>query len=930
MSEGSLQALFEQSDACLATLQVGPGEGLRVERLNPALAQRLGCVPVTGASREATDLGWSPTEVAEWRALLGRCPEERSLSFEGRLPRTGPLDRFRVTLSPLTPADPRGPAADAGGGRFVALVALPLEAASAPEAAPDGGPPERDRELQAAQLLLRSVVDSSSEMMAVFDPQGRYLAFNRAYRDEIEALVGIRIRLGMRLADVLASQPEDQAKSLELLSRALEGDEFTTVLSFGDPSRRRKVFELTGSRIVDEQQVPLGACAIIRDVTDRVRAEEELEQRVDERTAELSSLLEHAPVGLAFFDREARYARVNQVLADMNGMPMEAHVGVRVADLLPAVASQTLPSIEQVFVSGQPVESLEVSGRTPRTPERERVWLVDLFPVRDPGGAVRLVGAVVTDVTERKAAERDLLEREAGFRRLANTLPQLAWTADAEGVVDYYNERHREFRGFSRGDDGTWTWRPVLHPEDVARTARAWAEAVRTGADYEIEHRVQRTGGEFRWYLSRATPLRDDAGQVVRWYGTATDIEAQKRAEARLRKADRRKDEFLGMLGHELRNPLAALMSGLEVWRRMAPADDARLARVRETMVRQAQQLRRLIDDLLDVTRVTRGKVTLERKPLDLRRVTEAAVVGAREQLAARHQRLVVECDPEPLPVLGDALRLEQAVANLLSNASKYTPEGGRIEVRAVRASDRADAALVAVRDTGIGLSPEDAENAFDMFWQRDTSSVRSQGGLGLGLPLVRTLVELHGGRVEVHSEGPGQGSEFVVRLPLSREPHPEDAAPAEAPSAAAEPPPKAGSASPGRVLVVDDNQDLARNIQFLLQEAGYTSLLAHDGPRALELTRRFHPDVILLDLGLPELDGYEVARTLRQSPEFEHLGIVAISGYGLPADRARTRAAGFDAHVTKPVDPPALVSLIERVRRKANTRPAPDAPPPR
>jgi signal transduction histidine kinase/DNA-binding response OmpR family regulator len=368
-----------------------------------------------------------------------------------------------------------------------------------------------------------------------------------------------------------------------------------------------------------------------------------------------------------------------------------------------------------------------------------------------------------------------------------------------------------------------------------------------------------------------------------------------------IQEGDRRKDEFLAMLGHELRNPLAAIANALACLD-LGGRDGQIRAEARAILDRQVHQMARLVDDLLDVSRITRGKVELRKEPVALESVVDRAVASAQPWISARQHELSVSMPPDNLVLLADPARLEQILANLLNNAAKYTEPRGRIWLSAQR---QANHVLLKVRDTGIGIPQQLLPRVFDLFIQGDRSLDRSQGGLGIGLTLVRSLVELHGGTVEVHSPGPQQGSEFVVRLPLSAMAPPPEPPPPAAPPDVALPP--AGR----RVLVVDDNVDLVTTTSMLLRKLGHKVYSAHDGPSAIEAAAACHPQVILVDIGLPGMNGYDVARHLRQRPGFHRVLLVAMTGYGQQEDRQRSRDAGFDHHLVKPVRLQELQALL-------------------
>ncbi|HWY85663.1 MAG TPA: ATP-binding protein [Gemmataceae bacterium] len=379
------------------------------------------------------------------------------------------------------------------------------------------------------------------------------------------------------------------------------------------------------------------------------------------------------------------------------------------------------------------------------------------------------------------------------------------------------------------------------------------------------------------------------------------DITDRKRARQALREADRGKDECLAMLAHELRNPLAPLRHAVQVMR-LKGTDDPDVRWAGDVVERQVQQLSRLVDDLLDVVRFGQGKINLRMERVDMAEVVARAVEISRPLIDARKHHLEVSLPGEAVWVEGDPIRLAQVLSNLLNNAAKYTEEGGRIDLMVEAGGGEA---VLRVGDTGVGIAAEMLPHIFEIFTQVPGSVSRSEGGLGIGLTLVRKLVELHGGRVAAHSKGPGHGSEFVVRLPLLREATPLAAAEAERPRR---------RKMPARnVLIVDNNQDAAESLALLLRLRGHEVRTAYDGPAALDLTRACPPEVVLLDIGMPGMDGLEVARWLRQDLGLKDALLVALTGYGRKEDRRRSREAGFNAHLVKPADVRALERLMAR-----------------
>jgi PAS domain S-box-containing protein len=521
-------------------------------------------------------------------------------------------------------------------------------------------------------------------------------------------------------------------------------------------------------------------------------------------------------------------------------------------------------------------------------------------PIRDGRG--RVIGCVLVfrDTTERRQAERLLRDSEAQFRQLADAMPQIVWTARPDGHLDYYNERWYEYTGFPRGEYGEASWVSILHADDVQRCKDTYYGCIRSGKAYQIEYRFKdRTTGGYRWFLGRAHPVRDGQGRIVRWFGTCTDIDDTKKAEEALQEADRRKDEFLATLAHELRNPLAPLRNALELLRR---AEDNRtlIEQARGMMDRQVGQMVRLVDDLLDVSRIARGKLQLRMERVELADVLHTAVETARPLVEASAHELTVTMPPQPVPVRADPNRLAQVFANLLNNAAKFTEKAGHIWLTAERHNGQA---VVSVRDTGIGIAADYLPHIFEMFAQVASAFEQSQGGLGIGLALVKGLVELHGGTIEARSDGPGKGSEFTIHLPMVDVPP----APQEPSSDGRE----ASDSRTGRILVVDDLRDAADSLAMMLQTMGHETRTAYDGLEAVRATALFQPDVVLLDIALPKLSGYEAARRIRMEPWGANVALVAVTGLGQEEDKRRASEAGFDHYLTKPVEAATLEKVL-------------------
>ena len=486
-----------------------------------------------------------------------------------------------------------------------------------------------------------------------------------------------------------------------------------------------------------------------------------------------------------------------------------------------------------------------------------------------------------------------------GQVELVDALPHAVWSALPDGTIEFLNERWYEYTATARQLSPHAAWTEALVPEQAAAAIASWQQAIRAGCPFELELRLRAADGGARWFQARGCPLRGEDGSVARWVGTWTDVESRRRLETELRETDRRKDQFLALLGHELRNPLAAIRNGLQVTQlKEATAEQA--AAARRVIERQVEHMVRLIDDLLDVNRVVAGQVALRAGELDLREPLRHAIEDCRARAGQRRQTLQVDLPAEPLRVRADGARLQQAFLKLLENAMKFSDPGSTVRVALAR---ERDTAAVRFRDRGIGIAAADLARVFEPFVQLDPERARADGGLGIGLTLVRHLAELHGGRVEVTSDGPGLGSEFTVRLPALA------AASGVDERALYRARPRAAGQ---RVLVADDNADSAQSLSLLLNLLGNDVCTAADGMEALERAEQFRPQVALLDLGMPRMDGYEAARRLRSQPWARELLLVAMTGWSQDEDRARSRDAGFDHHLVKPVDPRLLDELLQ------------------
>jgi PAS domain S-box-containing protein len=501
----------------------------------------------------------------------------------------------------------------------------------------------------------------------------------------------------------------------------------------------------------------------------------------------------------------------------------------------------------------------------------------------------------------------DLRRSEERFRLLVEGVRDYAiFMLDPDGYVKSWNAGAERIKGY-KADEIIGHHFSEFYPEEAIN--RGWPqyelEEARTKGRFEDEGwRIRKDGSSF-WANVIITALFDSDGELRGFAKVTRDMTDRKRMES-LEISERRMLEFLAMLSHELRNPLAPIRNAVYMMH-LKDVADPELKWAIDVIDRQAAQLTRLVDDLLEVSRVTSGNITLHKELLDLSAPITRAIEGSRPLIDARRHRLEVILPDEPLMVEGDLTRLTQIMVNLLNNAAKYTPEGGDIQLRVVR---QETLIRIHVRDTGSGIAQDSLQHIFDLFVQGERTLDRSEGGLGIGLTLVRRLVEMHGGSVTALSGGPGKGSEFIVALPR-RIVASTEAAFGDRNNDHEE------AKSPGlRVLVVDDNRDAAISMEMFLRAWGYDTRVVHDGQTALEAIQEYHPDVVLLDIGLPGLSGYEVAEQLRQFPDGEKTEVIALTGYGQEEDRQRTQRLGISHHLIKPIDPHQLRELLAAVKK--------------
>ncbi len=641
-----------------------------------------------------------------------------------------------------------------------------------------------------------------------------------------------------------------------------------------------------------------GVVLVFRDATERRQAQAALQRSEEHLRLIVESAADYAILSI---DLQSHITSWNAGARAIFGYEPAEILGRPVDDLfLPEDRERGVPGLEarRALETGRAEDErwhLRRDGST--------FWASGLLmPMRDGD---RVLGwlKILRDSTVQKRTEQELELSRARLDLVVNSSEVGLWYCDLPFGLLLWNAKCKQHFGLPADAEVTLdVFYERLAPEDRDRTRQAIAAAIDERAEFDIEYRTIGLDGRARWIRAIGRAYYDVDDHPIRFDGITVDVSERIRQEAALREADRKKDEFLATLAHELRNPLAPIRNALHL---MAAAGDPdhRFEEERAMADRQVAHLARLIEDLMDVARISSGKIELRKAPVDLAAVVSRTVASARPAIAERGHQLQVQAPENPVWLEGDATRLEQVLWNLLNNAARYTEPGGQITLASARDGDQA---VVRVRDTGIGITPELLPRVFDMFVQADPAERRTQGGLGIGLGLARTLVELHGGTITVHSDGPGRGCEFTVRLPALPETEPASRRPAS------DQPARGGSLPRRRILVVDDNRDAAVSLARLLERHyGQEVRVAHDGPSALSAADTFLPEAVLLDIRMPGMDGLEVARRLRQRPEFERTLLVAVTGWGQEADRRQSERAGFNRHLVKPVDPAELQNLL-------------------
>ncbi len=620
----------------------------------------------------------------------------------------------------------------------------------------------------------------------------------------------------------------------------------------------------------------------------RITEHESTQKALRESESELRDFFEHSPLGLHFVDPDGIVLRVNKSELDLLGYKHHEYVGHHISEF--HAEPELVHDLLRRLFRGETVHNAEARLLC-KDGSIRHVLISSNCLWKD--GRFAHTRCFTRDITDRKRVE----EKDAQLAAIVESSADAIISNNLDGVILSWNPGAQRLFGYTAAEA---IGQPVtlMIPPERLHEEQTLLGRLRAGERIEHFETVRMAKDERRIDISlTVSPVRDASGQIVAASKVARDITDRNRMIEALKDADRRKDEFLATLAHELRNPLAPIRNSLYVL--CLKCDDPATMRICEMMERQVQQIVRLVDDLLEVSRITRGKIELRKEPLELATVIHNALEMSRPMIDDNGHQLAIMIPAEPVILEGDPVRLAQVFANLLNNSAKYTDPGGQIWLTAKEQNGQV---FVSVRDNGTGISSELMPHVFETFTQGDSSNTRTQGGLGIGLALVKSLVELHGGHVEARSAGANQGSEFVVSLPISKEtPLPNNATPSHAPQAL----PKR------RVLIVDDNQESAFSMGQVLEALGLETHVVHSGRDALLAIDTFRPEVALLDIGMPEMDGYEVARRIRQHDEWREIQLIALTGWGQEEDRRRSKSMGFNHHLTKPADLSVLESLL-------------------
>jgi PAS domain S-box-containing protein len=753
-----------------------------------------------------------------------------------------------------------------------------------------------ESELRDRETRWRALIENNTDAITMMKRDGTILYISPA----IERINGFTPEELIGKDGRYEAHPDDHEAVIQALSWAVEHPAqpmtFTARVRHKDGSWR-----LTENVISSHLNDPaIGALVVnTRDITERAL----MEDRVSEAEGRFRVFMDYSPAISYLKDEAGRYIWGNRAWVAQFSRPVEELLGLDDFALWPQDAARTYRESDRLALdTGQAVEVEEAHS--------DRHYFSVKFPLEHRG--TRYVGGKTFDVTDRVRDRKALEQSEKLLLALADSMPQIVWAAQPDGISDYINHRWFEFSGFSK-DQGFQQedWWSILHPEDVARTREHWNTSVRSGEPFQIEYRfLDRRTGLYRWFLGRALPVRDEEGRIVRWYGTSTDIDDQKRAENAAEAASQAKDRFLAVLSHELRTPLTPILLSVSTLLDDASID-GEVRPVLEMIRRNVALESRLIDDLLDLTRIIRGTITLQTENCDAHSLISRALEVCRGEIEASKLKVIVDLKAPEHSVQADPARLQQVFWNLFKNAVKFSPPSSELTIRSW---DNAETnhLVIEVEDRGIGIDPAFLPRMFDAFEQGEASSwTRKYGGLGLGLAISRSIIKAHKGTLHASSEGAGRGATFRVELPLVK-------TLLAAPSFEAERLMDRPSAVPLKILLIEDDPSTLSVMSRLLTLRGHyvTSAASVAGALAAALGAGDDFDLIISDLGLPDGNGVDLLRALHSRKAFP---AIALTGFGMEEDVRRVREAGFVAHLTKPIDFRTLERTIQNVVSNLN-----------
>jgi len=760
---------------------------------------------------------------------------------------------------------------------------------------------EIEAALRSSEEFNRTVLESNPDCVKVLDGDGRlqFMNANGCGLTEIDDFEAVR---GRPWSDLWPSEAESLVR--DAVAKAVRGERARFQAFAPTAKGTPKWWDVIVAPALGRPggDGALRLVSVSRDITDRKAAEDALRQNA----ALFSRLVEQAPMGMYVVDAEFRLQQVNALAAPVFAT-VDPLIGRDFAEIMqivwgPEVGTQCTQIFRHTLATGERYVSPPFSEqRFDLAVEQAFEW--ETQRVTLPDGRHGVV-CYFHEITARQRAERALHESEEHMRMATETTGVGIWEWNfVSGRIRWDAQMFRIY-GIAPTPDGFVSyedWSGCVLPEELARQEELLQDTLRKIGDGSREFRIRRQDdGQCRSIRSMETVRADAQGQVHWVVGTSLDVTAQRQMEEDLNMAARRKDEFLATLAHELRNPLAPLRNGLHLMKLAGGQQATTVEQARSMMERQLTQMVRLVDELMDVSRISLGKLELRKERLPLAAVVNSAVETSRPLIEQMGHELSVTLPKQPIMVDADMTRLAQVFLNLLNNAAKYSDRGGHIRLNVELQGSEV---VVAVTDTGIGIDADQLPRIFAMFTQLSGSLERSQGGLGIGLSLVKRLVDMHGGSVEAKSEGRGMGSEFVVRLPVATEAsQPQSSGVADEPAAT----------KPSlRILIVDDNRDGADSLSEMLKMMGNDTRTAYDGQQGVDLAGEYRPNVILLDIGLPKLNGYEACRLIREQPKGKGVVLIAVTGWGQDEDRRRSREAGFDHHMVKPVDPQDLMRML-------------------